>query len=96
MWPFRRTSVFEARKENVRVRMGEWFVCENGHRYAQALDDIKFGEVDYTNKIGNWKIPEPKLGEVGTKCHCGGFILKNDFGPVTERLHEEFKKKGVL
>ena len=62
-------------------RKGEWFVCPNGHRVAQAIEDINEGDMGYAVKIGNWQIREPQVGDAAFCDHCGeSYIMPRNYG----------------
>ena len=64
-------------------RKGEWFVCPNGHRVAQALKDISEGEASEIAmaKIGNWQTTEPTVGSTPACDHCGeNYVMPRGYG----------------
>lgn len=64
-------------------RKGEWFVCPNGHRVAQALEDINEGEMNWGAKVGNWQMPEPAVGALTSCERCGAqFVCPVGFGAI--------------
>jgi hypothetical protein len=55
------------------VFAGEQVVCQdNGHLICEIIEDIHYGDLNWTRKLGKWQMPKPIQGSRPV-CHvCGG------------------------
>lgn len=67
------------------MKVGTFITCENGHVVAEVLEDIYPGDMNYTRKVGNWRIfEEPDPGDRDPRCGCNARFWSVDHGYHTE------------
>jgi len=56
--------------ELLNPKIGEWMVCERGHRVAEVIKPLNSGINNWADCLGNWQCDEPVVGEEAANCRC--------------------------